>query len=613
MQNGFRFSVPIRIKILVMVLLIVTLVVSLITLIMTQRFQKDKTLYVFDLTSVMALHMAEEANTILQNYGRQLNAVAEAVFARDMSESQRTEFVQALLRNNEDFISVVVYEERNERLSVVDLGKLKRLGLSKEQYLKRRSFSESLLDEVQQTPAYLENSTFSAKLPSFILALSYTSPVQKRSAVIIADIQLTTLLRLGGKSRLFDTFLVDSKGILLSHPQVNLVLERKSFAQLPVVKEFLRGKTLAGTLEYTAPTDQNKEMIGAYAWVEFGKLAAIVEIPKSVAFSAAQGLTNFLMLVALVILVVSALISLFWSVSMSRPIEELTRATRVLSEGHFDIHIKRRTGDEIGVLADSFNRMAQELQKREKALRETQGQLIQSEKMAAFGQLGAGIAHEVKNPLAGILGYAQLILTQMDQKNPVRHQVEVIEKEAKRCKVIIEQLLKFARQEKPVLQPVRMNRIIEEAIKIVEHQLSLNRIRIDQELSHDLPLVQGSPNQLVQVLMNLLLNAQQAMEEGGVIKISSQSRGERSVEVRVSDTGPGISKELHRKIFEPFFTTKPLGKGTGLGLSVSYGIIQEHHGEIRVESEDGKGTTFVITLPVLKDHGSDVLQTPCAA
>ena len=133
----------------------------------------------------------------------------------------------------------------------------------------------------------------------------------------------------------------------------------------------------------------------------------------------------------------------------------------------------------------------------------------------------------------------------------------------------------------------------------------MNKVKIEQELGPDLPLIRGSGNQLQQVLMNLMINAQQAMEKGGVVKVSTRQLDDHTLEIRVSDTGPGISPEIQEKIFEPFFTTKPVGKGTGLGLSVSYGIVNNHHGQIRVESEIGKGTTFMITLPLQSPKEGD--------
>jgi len=187
--------------------------------------------------------------------------------------------------------------------------------------------------------------------------------------------------------------------------------------------------------------------------------------------------------------------------------------------------------------------------------------------MAAFGALGAGIAHEVKNPLAGILGITQLSLRGVDGGNPLEKNLKIIEKETKRCKTIIENLLKFARQEQVEFDQVDLGQVVADALAIVDHQLGIHGIKVEQELEDGLPPCRGNGNQLQQVLMNLMINAQQALHGApGTVRLSAKKAGEDAVELRVSDSGPGIPREIQAKIFDPFFTTKPVGQGTGLGL-----------------------------------------------
>jgi signal transduction histidine kinase len=270
----------------------------------------------------------------------------------------------------------------------------------------------------------------------------------------------------------------------------------------------------------------------------------------------------------------------------------------MVGQGRFEVEVQADSGDEIGALGGSFNRMAGELKSREKALKDLYGQLVQSEKMAAFGSLGAGIAHEVKNPLAGILGITQLSLRGVESGHPLEKNLKIIEKETKRCKTIIENLLKFARQEQVEFSEVDIPQVMSDALAIVDHQLGIHSIRVEQELEPELPSCRGNANQLQQVLMNLMINAQQALAGSpGTVKLSARKGTHGFIELRVSDTGPGIAKEIQGRIFDPFFTTKPVGQGTGLGLSVTYGIVKEHGGEIRLESGAAEGTTFVITLP----------------
>ena len=170
--------------------------------------------------------------------------------------------------------------------------------------------------------------------------------------------------------------------------------------------------------------------------------------------------------------------------------------------------------------------------------------------------------------------------------------------------------MRFSRQEKSVKATTSINSVVRDSIAIVHHQLQLSKVELLTELAEDLPCVQGNGNQLQQVFMNMMINAQQAMDEtGGSITVRSRSIEEDAVEVRFEDTGPGMSPEVKEKLFEPFFTTKPAGKGTGLGLSVSYGVIEDHGGSIRVESEPGEGATFVIVLPGSGDALSEEVES----
>lgn len=255
--------------------------------------------------------------------------------------------------------------------------------------------------------------------------------------------------------------------------------------------------------------------------------------------------------------------------------------------------------DEISDLSLSFNQMATELDSREKALKGAQAALVQSEKMAAFGQLGAGIAHEIKNPLAGILGLTQLSLRRAAKDDPVYKNLSIIEKETNRCTSIIQNLLKFARQEKVAFEPVNINQVAKDASAIVEHQLEMHKVKLQKNFAPSLPMISGNANQIQQVLLNLMINAQQAMGGSpGEVTVTTLSLDSSHVQVQISDNGPGIPEDIQAKIFEPFFTTKEVGKGTGLGLSVSYGIIKEHKGEIKVESSPETGTTFTIEFPL---------------
>jgi signal transduction histidine kinase/CheY-like chemotaxis protein len=251
-------------------------------------------------------------------------------------------------------------------------------------------------------------------------------------------------------------------------------------------------------------------------------------------------------------------------------------------------------------LYEETKRWSEELEHKVEArtqeLRAAQEQLLQSEKLASIGQLAAGVAHEINNPMGVILGFAQGILKTLPEEEPLRKPLTTIEKESLRCKRIVQNLLDFARHSEPTLQLTNINELIDASCDLVEHQNSLQNVQLVKGYNPALPSIMADPNQLQQVFINVMLNSYQAMPDGGTLHITTRTVGSE-LQVIFADTGTGIPPENVQNIFDPFFTTKEVGEGTGLGLSVSYGIIKAHGGDIEVESQVGKGTTFIIKLP----------------
>jgi len=243
-------------------------------------------------------------------------------------------------------------------------------------------------------------------------------------------------------------------------------------------------------------------------------------------------------------------------------------------------------------------------------LQKTQQQLIQAAKLSSIGQLSAAVAHELNNPLAGVLIYTKLMKEKLAKdtidKEKLQNNLLKIESAIEYCSGIIHGLLDFARQSEPLLRPVTVGRAIDKAMSLVGHQAKMKTIEIIREEAPSLSLVVADFNQLVQVFINLVLNAIQAMNEGGKLTISA-SQDSDWVRVSVRDTGSGIPPENMDKLFTPFFTTKDEVKGVGLGLAVSYGIIERHGGRIEVQSEVNKGSTFTVVLPAYK--GEEPLKT----
>jgi two-component system NtrC family sensor kinase len=223
--------------------------------------------------------------------------------------------------------------------------------------------------------------------------------------------------------------------------------------------------------------------------------------------------------------------------------------------------------------------------------------LLQQEKLSSVGKLAAGVAHEINNPLTAVLTNSMLLLEELREDDPMYEDMKAIADETLRCREIVRGLLEFARQEAPAKVESDLNRIVDHVVGLVRKQFSFKNISIEKSLSEDLPEVSLDRDQIQQVTVNILINAMEAIERDGEIRIeTAYDELRRKIVLRVTDTGHGIPEEVRLKLFDPFFTTKEAG--TGLGLSISHGIIERHGGVISCESQVGKGTTFTITLPV---------------
>ncbi len=233
-------------------------------------------------------------------------------------------------------------------------------------------------------------------------------------------------------------------------------------------------------------------------------------------------------------------------------------------------------------------------------LQEKQMELIQTEKMASLGKLAAGVAHEINNPLSGVLIYSNLVLEDMEEESPLREDVKRIINETKRCKTIVRELLDFARQDETRCESADANRIIEGGIQLLRNQAVFKNLDIEMDLQPELPPVSGVATRLNQVILNIALNAAEAMEGRGTLRFVTRAMEDAGkIQIRISDTGCGIPEDIQLKIFDPFFTTKEIGKGTGLGLSICYRILRDCGGNIELESKPGEGATFILELPTV--------------
>jgi len=301
-------------------------------------------------------------------------------------------------------------------------------------------------------------------------------------------------------------------------------------------------------------------------------------------------------LIAILSIVLAGLIAVPITRIVTRPIRTLVEANQKLAKGDLSVRVAEDGRGELAMLGRSFNSMAAQLD-------QTQKELLHKEKLASMGQLAAGVAHEINNPLGTILLFSDMMYRETQEQDPHHNDLKIIIEETTRCKRIVSDLLNFSRQQEILTQDTDIHQLIDRTIVEVEILPLYDKVEIIRNYSPYPIHIQADPNQLQQVFINLLNNAAQAIPDQGKIEIITRELDQSWVEIKIRDTGSGISEENLGKMFTPFFTTKGVGKGTGLGLSIVYGIIKMHRGQISVESELGVGTTFIIRLPVHLEPG----------
>jgi len=299
---------------------------------------------------------------------------------------------------------------------------------------------------------------------------------------------------------------------------------------------------------------------------------------------------------ALIAVVIGSVISKRISV----PLKTMVGAAREVAAGNLDTRVTIRANGELAELANAFNTMAATLKRRDERLKEfAKRKIMESERLAIIGQLAADVAHELNNPLQGIVAFSQLLLERTEEDDPRRRSLEKITTQANRCTTIIRGLLDFSRRRTPHTRPADVCGLVDECIGLIEGQAQFHDIEIVRRYGAGIPPLVIDPSQMQQVFLNMIINAAEAMDGRGRLEVTvALDDAHRGVEVRFADTGHGISDENLQRIFDPFFTTKEVGHGTGLGLAISYGIVQRHGGDISVCSKVGKGTTFAVRLPL---------------
>jgi two-component system, NtrC family, sensor kinase len=586
----------IRFQIVALVGLMLLLAMAVYLVLATRILTSDKEATLYDVNALLAGTLAEELRIGVEGLGDKLRYFGAE---QERSEAGVDRRARSLFSADDELLSVRIWRKEpggwKQIYDYVDVERLASLNIAREELELTRKENPIPLDAVAQERLLLQNTSMAPDLA----LLRISSASNDGRIVVSASMRPERILRLARGTGLYRVFLVDGEGRVLAHPDGAKVLLHADFSKLPVVKDALAGGMTRGARSYREP--EGEEQVAAWARLEGHRLAVVVEAPRSQVFKATEELTRRSLLFAVAVVSVALIIGIYFSRFVTGPLRNLETVMGRVSKGELGVELPHEGQSEVGAVVQAFNRMSKELQLHAEELDQKNAQLVQQEKLSAIGELSAGLAHEVKNPMVGIVGFAQLGQESTSLTEAIEY-FQLIDSDARRANGILQNLLEFARPPDVTLEKLELNPVVQGAVRLCAHQLQLQGVKLEATYGDALPPIEGNGNQLRQVLLNLMMNAQQAMEQSKEKKLYVSTTAQNgSVLIAVRDTGPGMPPEVQKHIFEPFFTTKVRGKGTGLGLSVSASIVSAHKGKIQVESEPGQGTTFKIELPALKN------------
>jgi two-component system, NtrC family, sensor kinase len=563
----------------------------------TSLFTSDKLTYLRDSNFELAGTLSEEVRSCAGTLADKVAYFGAAqALLREQGASDQDHAARALLGVDPDMLSFELWEQKEgagfeRRYRYDDPARLATLRLTPESLAAGEGSHPLSPERVQAERVVLQNISVLPDLD--LLRVWATFAGGKRIAVV--DMRPDRLQRIFSRQKLSEVWLVDGRGTVLVRSEGARVAPRADVSDSPLVQRAIGRKDARGAEELDTPRGP---VIGAFSAVGLGGLAVIAQVPKIEASRSSRELSRRSVPFAIGVMIVALVASIFFSRRLTEPLNRLEKTMALISQGELGVEVPVTGQNEIGRLAFAFNRMSRELSQREAQLMEANAQLIQSEKLSALGELSAGLVHEVKNPMVGIVGFSELgaVTESMDE---AKEYFGLIRADAQRANEILQSMLEFARPQQVHMSALDPNEVVQGALRLVAHQLHLAGVKVHTRYAEGLPRIQGNANKLRQVLVNLVMNAGHAMEAAAVkaLYVSTSAGTKGGVLLEVRDTGAGMTNEVREGIFRPFFTTKPRGKGTGLGLSVSRGIVLQHRGEISVESELGQGTTFRILLP----------------
>jgi two-component system NtrC family sensor kinase len=398
-------------------------------------------------------------------------------------------------------------------------------------------------------------------------------------------------------------FCMDSKGNFTIHPsgEGDNFYNMRDFNGFPFIREMCAKKS--GWIRYpwinVGESTPRMKIVRYEYFKPWDWIVAVTSYEDEFYREANDIKAIILFSVSLLLLVVGAIsVSLVFNVAtiITSPITHMIEVIRRVKRGHLEEKMTVEGQDELAEMAGAFNHMTEIIHRN----KEMEANLAQQGKMASLGVLSSGVAHEINNPLGVILGYAGYLEGKMSEEDPNYKYIHEIKRESKRCKKIVQDLLSYARTPRPSLEAVDLNELLAQIVDFAANHTDMRRVTINTEFAPNLPPIMLDGDQMRQVAINLILNAGGAMPDGGTLTVKTEPGKEGHVNIIFRDSGCGIPSENLEKIFEPFYTTKE--RGTGLGLAITRQIIEQHHGEIHIESEPGKGTKVIVTLPFEREE-----------
>jgi signal transduction histidine kinase len=587
-----RLSIRAQVVLLVGLLLLAAM--ALYLTLATRIVTRDKEATVYDVNALVAGAVADQVETTVDGFSDKLRYFGQE-YATTPGDAERR--ARSLFQADDEVLSLEVdsiTEGGVERSFLfVDAERLATLNIEKDDILLARKQTPVPFEVVRRAGVVLQN----ASLPPDLALLRLSVVTSDGRAIITAELRPERLLRTVNTGSATRVFLVDSLGRVLAHRDASKVIAHEDLSALAPVKAALAGKATRGAEQYEQDGEQR---LASYARVGGGLAAVVAEVPVAEVFGATRELSSRSMLFASGVVAIALVLAVFLSRALTAPLRRLSDTMAVISKGEYGVTVPVEGAPEIRSVGTALNEMSRELIRRSDDLQRAHNNLVQSEKLSAVGELAASVAHEVKNPMVGILGFAQLG-KESDTMDEAKEYFGLIESDTQRANKILQNLLEFARPPEMEMEPLALNDVVQGALQLCRHQLQMQGVKVDTTLGEGLGGILGNNNQLRQVLLNLMMNAGQAMAESPQKRVAVATAADGDfVKVLVSDTGPGIPAEVMQNLFKPFFTTKRRGLGTGLGLSVSRSIIEAHKGTLTAESQPGQGATFIVRLPVRK-------------